>query len=277
MNDFCRNCPVCDLTPAPADLIASMDVNHHNRSQLRRKSYDLTYCACGELIYLSPLPSDGDIRAMYAETGQFGEGCGCHYRGEQAAAVLEYITSCLISLMRSMGADLGTPLRVLEVGAGLAWMCRAAKMVDHQNLTVAQDLTTEAVGECRWVNHYIVEDILTSEAVDPHGPYDVISLTHVFEHLAEPVAMLKRLRALLATRGIVFITAPHRPLGWQRGADVAGWGAWSYNHVPAHIQYFSAGSFAKAAAAAGLEVSRWDEGHEGGQAFEGWLRHPGSG
>ncbi len=270
MSNSCRNCPVCDLTPAPEDLIVSLNANHHHPSHLRRQSYDLTYCACGELVYISPLPSDEEILAIYTETEQFS---GCPYRGERAATVLEYITSCLFSLMRSMEIDLHAPLRVLEVGAGLSWMCRAAKMVDHRHLTVAQDIVAEAVAECRWVDHYLVEDILTGCGADPHGPYDVISLTHVFEHLADPVATLRRLRDLLAPRGIVFITASHRPPGWKRGADAAGWASWSYTHVPAHIQYFSEGSFAKAAAAAGLAVGRWDDGHDGGQAFEGWLRH----
>ena len=50
------------------------------------------------------------------------------------------------------------------------------------------------------------------------------------------------------------------------------WRSWSYNHTPAHIQYFTRDSFEKAAAAAGLEVVFWDAGHEDGQAFEGWRR-----
>lgn len=278
MTDSCRTCPVCDRPPKPDDRIAKLTVNHHHRQNLERQSYDLTYCSCGELVYISPLPSDADIRAMYAEAGQFGahEGQTCAYRGERGTAVLEYTTACLVSILRFIGADLVTRFRVLEVGAGLSWMCRAAKILDWGNVTVAQDLSAEAVDECRWVDHYIVEDILTSHAVDPHGPYDVMSMTHVFEHLADPVGMLRRLAELLAPQGVLLITAPYRPVGWRRGADISLWEGWSYNHVPAHIQYFSAGSFEKAANAAGLEVVLWNDNHDGGQAFEGWLRHKSS-
>jgi hypothetical protein len=163
-------------------------------------------------------------------------------------------------------------LRILEVGAGLSWMCRAAKVVNPANRTVAQDITSEAVPECPWVDHYHVGDITEPGALDARAPYDVISLTHVIEHLLDPVDVLKRLRQLIAPAGRIFITAPHRPLGWKRGSDLSVWRDWSYNHVPAHVQYFSCGSMNTAARRAGLELIHWSEDHEEGQAFEAYLQ-----
>ncbi len=277
MTQSCRNCPVCDLAPDDTARIGTLDVNHTSRARLAVKQYDLTYCNCGDLIYISPLPSRADILAMYADSEQFADkdAVASPYRGEHAIAVLEYITSQFLSLLRLRRQGTEIPVKVLEVGAGLSWMCRAAKIANWDNLTVAQDLTTEAISECRWVDHYIVEDMIEGNSFDEHGPFDVISLTHVFEHLAEPVAMLQRLAGLLSPRGVIFITAPHHPAGWKRGDAISDWEAWSYNHTPAHIQYFARGSFEKAAAAAGLEVAAWNDQHEDGQAFEGWLRHIG--
>ncbi len=274
MNHRCRNCPICDLPPEEADLIGALAVNHHNRGLLERQIYDFTYCACGDLVYLSPVPSPEDVDSMYAKSEQFGEDDGGDslYRGTRAASVLEYTASRLMEMLRAMEVPTSAHLRILEVGAGLSWMCRAAKIVNGANFTVAQDLSSEAVAECYWVDHYVVEDIFASHAIDEHGPYDVISLTHVIEHLADPVAMLRRLEGLLSDRGMIFVTAPYRPIGWQPGTDVAEWESWSYNHIPAHIQYFSSGSFEKAAAASGLEVALWDHHQDGGQAFEGWLK-----
>ncbi|MEM8997314.1 MAG: methyltransferase domain-containing protein, partial [Acidobacteriota bacterium] len=154
------------------------------------------------------------------------------------------------------------------------WMCRAAKIATWDNVTVAQDLTDEAVAECRWVDRYIVEDVMTSEAISAMEPFDVISLTHVYEHLAHPIGMLERLGSLLSDRGFIFITAPHRPYGWKPGDGLAGFDGWSYNHVPAHLQYFNRDAFRRAAEHAGLDVALFEDHHEGGQAFEGWLRRP---
>lgn len=270
----CRNCPVCDLAPVADDSLGQVEVNHTNRELLERQTYELTYCQCGELVYLSPLPVAGDIHAMYAASLQFEEREGSPYRGEHAASVLEYMTGRLLGVLRTQGLDTGTAFRMLEIGAGLAWMCRAAKIVSWDNTTVGQDLSDETVDECRWVDHYIVEDVLASRAVEELGPYGVISMTHVFEHLVDPVGMLERVGGLLGEGGIVFITAPSRPEGWQRSDQIDRWIDWSYHHVPAHIQYFNRASFTRAAEAAGFEVILWDGSHEGGQAFEGWLRKP---
>ena len=273
MSTSCRNCPLCDLPPGEADLLARWPVNHENREQLERQEYDLTYCACGELVYLSPLPHHRDILAMYAETEQFTPDNPI-YHGERSILVLEYAASSLVNLMRGMGLGFGHRLRVLEIGAGRAWICRAAKILDWDNLTIAQDLSDETVEECRWVDHYLVEDLLTETTVDSYGPFDVVSMTHVFEHLADPIAMLKRIRGLLAPHGTIFITAPYRPAGWTRDSPKDLWGNWSYHHVPAHLQYFSSESLTKAADAAGLQVARWDDSQDGGEAFEAWLRLP---
>jgi len=96
----------------------------------------------------------------------------------------------------------------------------------------------------------------------------VVSMTHVIEHLADPVEMLRRLRPI--TRGVVFITAPHRPAKWD--GSIESWRTYSYNHVPGHLQYFSESGMRLAAAAGGFTLDYWDAKSEEGQAFEAWLR-----
>src|SRR6187549_1288965 len=44
---------------------------------------------------------------------------------------------------------------ILEVGAGLAWMCRAAKARNAACVTVAQDVSPEAATRCAWVDRYL--------------------------------------------------------------------------------------------------------------------------
>jgi Methyltransferase domain len=99
-----------------------------------------------------------------------------------------------------------------------------------------------------------------------------VSLTHVIEHLVEPVAAVRRCMTLLASDGVVFITAPFRPRGFRDDApDLERWRTYSYNHVPAHIQYFSEGSMRRLADALGAKLVAWSDQHDGGEAFEAWL------
>lgn len=231
---------------------------------LSREAYTLSRCGCGSLVYLSPAPSDDDLRAMYVDHGQFGEE---YTDPKRVAAILEYIGGCFDRMASSRGWR--GPVRVLEVGAGLAWMCRAAKSRGAHNATVAQDLSPEAAQACPWVDEYVV-GTLDDERIVRRGPYQVISMTHVIEHLVDPLAVLAQCRKRIAPDGVMFITAPHRPRDWREG-DMEAWRRYSYNHVPAHIQYFAEGSMARLARATGFEVAHWSHEHESGEAFEAWL------
>jgi len=230
--------------------------------------YALAQCACGELIYLSPPPNGADLHTMYVQSVQFD---GAAYADDvRIGHVLEYIGQCFDRLVAARVRESGTPIRVLEIGAGLSWMCRVAKMRDAHHVTVAQDISPEAVKVTPWVDHYVQKEA-SDPAFDRLGPYDVISLTHVIEHLVDPLGMIRRCRGLLAPDGIIFITAPHRPRDW-RGDNFDAWRTYSYNHTPAHIQYFSEPSMRTMAQRARCDLEYWSHNHEEGEAFEAWLR-----
>ena len=85
---------------------------------------------------------------------------------------------------------------------------------------------------CAWVT--VVQDDVFNVALAEYALYDVVSLTHV--DLA-PVPVIRR-SGTCSSDGVIFVTAPHRPVGWnERSPDISVWEAYSYNHVQ-HIQYF---------------------------------------
>ena len=266
-----RACPICGSSAG--DYIGKLPVNVNPHNLEKTDEYDLTNCSCGELIYCSPCPSECDIHTMYTENQTYEHPV---YRDDEIVArALEYYRSSFLSILNYLGYLPSKPLRILEVGAGLAWVSRVAKSVNPQNSTVAQDLMHLSKDEVPWVDRFIVEDIGESRTISGFGPYHVISLTHVIEHLANPRAVMVRIAELLDRSGIIFITAPHRPEGWKRGSSsIEDWRKWSFNYVPGHLQYFSRGSMEKLVTASGLELVHWIDDHENGQAFEAWLRHP---
>jgi SAM-dependent methyltransferase len=261
-----RPCPVC--CKSRARLIGQLKTNLHLR--LSRAEWDFVQCQNCGLLYISPEPVATDLRTMYVESGQFDE--PMYTDPGRVALVIEYMTGCLGRILESSGHKGSDSVTILEVGAGLAWMCRAAKSVNTNNVAVAQDISPEAINKCPWVDSYILGDIF-DPTVDTHAPYDVVSMTHVIEHLVDPVRVIRRCKSLLRRHGVIFVTAPHRPVGWRDDAsDITLWEKYSYNHVPAHIQYFSAKSMRKLSEAAGCTLDYWSHNHEEGQAFEAWLR-----
>lgn len=264
LSDNVRSCPIgCRARGQP---IGELPVT--TSAALSRTHYTLVQCGCRKLLYLSPAPTATDITTMYVNEGQFGS----DYTDEaRVRAILGYMDDSLERLEHRIGKQPRQPLRVLEIGAGLAWMCRAAKERNSQSVTVAQDVSPEAMGKCPWVDHYVQSEI-SDARLTSFAPFDIISMTHVIEHLVDAVSVVGRCFELIAPDGLLFITAPHRPVGWNEDTpSLALWTGYSYNHVPAHVQYFSEQSLARLAERGGFELVYWSGDHENGEAFEAWL------
>ncbi len=207
-----------------------------------------------------------DFQAQNRGVARLAESGFSHWVRERISHLLPALKS------EKASQDTSATLSVLEVGAGRAWMCRSAKRHSPSAKTTAQDISSEASSECPWVDDYLVGDLVDAR-IDSRGPFNVISMTHVIEHLTDPVATIKRCRGLLADGGVIFVTAPHRPVGWEEGThDIDSWKTYSYNHIPAHIQYFSRASMEALAGNAGCKLVYWIDRHEDGQAFEAWLQ-----
>lgn len=196
---------------------------------------------------------------MYQESVQFSD--ATYVDPERIGQILDYCTTSV----RQLALQPPTGGRVLEVGAGLAWVSRACKALDPTIQTIAQDVSAEVAECCPWVDRYHVGQL---DTLKDSEPVHLVSLTHVIEHLVDPDAMLAQIAARLTLEGKIFVTAPFRPSGWtpSRGAD--GWHEYPYLHVPAHVTYFSLRWFKTKAPRHGLRIARWDASHEDGQAFE---------
>jgi hypothetical protein len=225
----------------------------------------LVQCAGCEAIYLDPFPTRDDMRALYEGSVQFTD--AVYTDPDHAAQILGNYRRRLqrLRLFPRPGEKL------LEVGAGLAWVSRVCKLHDSGIVTVAQDVSGECAAQCPWVDEYKVG---TVQALPAGESYRLISLTHVIEHLLDPGAMLAELASRLLTGGHIYIAAPFRPPLWRREDGIRPWLSYSYLHVPAHISYLSERWFAQASRAAGLRLIRWDASHDGHQAFEAVLQKP---
>jgi len=93
----------------------------------------------------------------------------------------------------------------------------------------------------------------TLEAADlPEQAYDLIELSHVFEHLAEPAASLQKLRDALAPGGRIILTLPNgRSLGhWLFGRN------WRGLEVPRHYVTYTPEGLRLLCERLGLRVCR---------------------
>ena len=88
------------------------------------------------------------------------------------------------------------------------------------------------------------------------APFDCITLWHVLEHFADPLAELCAIRELLATSGVLVLAVPDAD-----GTQARVWGPyWMHRDVPRHLHHFSRHSLELHLNNAGFTVERWWHG-----------------
>lgn len=140
----------------------------------------------------------------------------------------------------------GRPPRFLDVGCGSGWL-----------LETMQDAGWEAEGQ-EWdeaaANAALRRGlhVTTGPVSAVKGSFELITMLHVVEHVADPVDFLREAATKLSPHGRLVVTTPnvegegHRRFGRS----------WRGLEAPRHLQIFNGASLRKVAEAAGLVVER---------------------
>jgi 2-polyprenyl-3-methyl-5-hydroxy-6-metoxy-1,4-benzoquinol methylase len=147
-----------------------------------------------------------------------------------------------------MYLDNEKPGRLLDIGCGNGeFLARMAKR--GWNCTgIDTDSVAVATGRRAFGLDLRVSSV---DDLDPAGhSFDVVTASHVLEHVPDPVLFLTRCRGLLVPGGRLVIKTPNlRSYGHRRyGRD------WRGLEPPRHLQLFTANALRKCAHRAGLEI-----------------------
>jgi SAM-dependent methyltransferase len=161
--------------------------------------------------------------------------------------------------------------RVLDLGCGAGSNARAMStagaVVGGVTLSLSEART--CAPSLRWV---VLADLTRPLPFDSKSTFDLVVISHVLEHLADPIALLRAVQAFLSPGGVVAIAVPSVTHYSVRSRLLKG--NWTYVGSGildwTHLRFFSRSGIVSVCDAAGYEVAA--EGHEG--AFPFWmLRH----
>jgi SAM-dependent methyltransferase len=189
----------------------------------------LVRCHSCQLVFANPRPTEGRLFTFYSgDTYSCHEATGSASAGAKADLLLERIATCLPP---------NTPRTLLDYGAG------GGGFLSH-----ARDRGWEVRGfepgkRGREACQRAGLDVTDNLEELPSGEFGLITLHHVFEHLANPIEALDGIRRLLAEDGRLFIEVPNARslrarlalpfLSRQFNIDER------YRAYPIHLMYYS--------------------------------------
>jgi 2-polyprenyl-3-methyl-5-hydroxy-6-metoxy-1,4-benzoquinol methylase len=150
--------------------------------------------SCG-LVFANPRPSAARLAAFYSgDTYCCHEASGSSSAGSKADYLLKRITNHL---------SVQAPRTLLDYGAGGGgFLCHAR---DRGWRVCGFEPGKRGLESCRRAGL----DVTDSLEDLPTGEFSLITLHHVFEHLANPVEVLDGARRLLAPGGRLFVEVPN--------------------------------------------------------------------
>lgn len=171
-----------------------------------------TYVRCKQcrLIYSSPRPAYNQhfIDAAYAEYYQYS-----------ASLTLDRFTEVKESGVDMFRKEIQNLLRfdkkksaVLDIGSGMGTFLYAAQA--HYPICVGIDVSEKMAAFVRKALDIHVEVVPFEQFTTPVN-FSLIHMSHVLEHVPNPVEWLNKARALLDKEGILVINVPHK---WSLGS-----------------------------------------------------------
>lgn len=215
------------------------------------KDYEIVRCATCHFEFVDPIPSTDELLGQY-DTDDFFE--YSLFRNEidlddPAKTLPAPVIAANDDMLDYAEARLGRKGSFCDVGCGegkVVWWA-AHRGWDAAGIEPSEYAAKMAVSELEIdVRRGVLEDGLFDGR-----RFDVVSLSHVLEHLPDPMDALKRLRDLVADDGFLHIEIPNlNSLARYYARD-----EWRHYVPPRHLVYFSNKTLRAALTQSGFAVT----------------------
>jgi SAM-dependent methyltransferase len=157
-------------------------------------------CDGCQLRYCDPMPSGSDIQSYY-ERGDYDAGARSEPAIEGAWAMATLRADAQVNFVRSIG--LGNPDSWLDIGAGYGVLLNEARRQGVRRTAGVEPTPVRlerlvANGHAAWTD---IESVT--------GTWDVASVSHVLEHVPNPIEFVAQAARLLTPNGVVFCEVPN--------------------------------------------------------------------
>lgn len=213
----------------------------------RKNEYDLARCRSCKTVFVVDPPSTDELSRLYS----FDSGYHLGFREDEAREERAGVEA------RERAELLGrheSPGRLLDIGCSAGHFLSAAR--DRGWDTVGVELSGDTAELARkWFALEIhTGDIANAPLADES--FDAVTMWDVFEHLADPIAKLQRIRRLLRPGGLLLILTPNVEGLFPKLSLLSSpiTGEWTHPEPPHHLFQFSKRSLRLVLARHGFQV-----------------------
>ena len=234
-----------NLTACPVCLSTDLSFRYSGRTTRNPSDparWNVSECRQCGLGFLNPRPSWEELEPYYsAQYAAYGHSHGARYDDE-----LTVVEARRTGTFRHIPIPDGK--RVLDVGCGGGYFLRiCAKLgAKVQGIEPSPIAAEQALSQGIPVFNGMIDTFET------HERFDLITASQVLEHVPDPVAVLAKMRSLLAPGGMIWLAVPNADCRW---ANALGW-KWDGADLPYHLLHFGPRAMESAATRAGLSIKR---------------------
>jgi 2-polyprenyl-3-methyl-5-hydroxy-6-metoxy-1,4-benzoquinol methylase len=187
-------CPICSSVQQRV-LFRASDINWKTTTE----TFDVVQCGSCGVAYTYPQPSIDQLKKYYPEVYYSIEDLSEEYYANKWRP-LQIEKLKIVQQFRKAG-------KLLDVGCGRGYFLYEARSAgfDVEGIDFSED--TANLAKSRWNLDIKAADVVTYPY--PKSKYDVVTLYHSLEHIAQPTTLLEGLRNTLKDNGILVIAVPN--------------------------------------------------------------------
>lgn len=214
-------------------------------------SYSVVRCTGCSFIYLNPRPTHSTI-SVYYEASQYTPFLSSGNEKTLFSRVYTFVRDYSVSWKRKKIERMKKGVSVMDIGCGTGEFL--LEMKSHGWRSSGVEPSPEA---SRFARDTYQLDVKTGFIDDEtlkwvSGPFDVITMWHVLEHVHEPLEALTNAKELLSGDGLMIIALPN-----VSSFDAGIYGKdWVALDVPRHLLHFTPATLKAMLNKAGLKIVR---------------------